>query len=206
MAGLTTHARLWLARHAQPLVAPGVCYGALDLPADPAATAASAQRLAAALPPHLGVRYSPLQRCEQLALSLQALRPDLTMEAAPDLVEFDFGSWEGRAWDVIARTDIDAWTAQFAHHRPGGGDSLAAMLVRVGRALQGARQHAAHSGRDVLWISHAGVARCVQWLVQAPPGSLPRADQWPMAAPVLGAWSCFALAPAPGEAGVHQPF
>ena len=26
--------RLWLVRHAAPLVAPGTCYGALDVPAD----------------------------------------------------------------------------------------------------------------------------------------------------------------------------
>lgn len=199
MAVLKKNAQLWIARHAQPLVAPGVCYGALDLLADTAATAASAQRLAAVLPQRLNVRHSPLQRCEQLAHALLALRPDLTLEAAPELVEFNFGIWEGRAWHDIARADIDAWTAQFAHHRPGGGDSLAAMLARVSTALQHAHQHAAHSGSDVLWISHAGVARCVQWLLQAPQGSLPRADQWPVTAPALGAWACFALSPA------HQP-
>ena len=30
--------QLWVVRHAQPLVAPGICYGALDVTADPAAT------------------------------------------------------------------------------------------------------------------------------------------------------------------------
>ena len=68
--------RLWLVRHAQPLIAPGICYGALDMPADPAATARSAQRLAAALPQRLSVWHSPLQRCELLAhdlIGLQAL-------------------------------------------------------------------------------------------------------------------------------------
>ena len=70
MTAPTPGARLWLVRHAQPLVAPGVCYGALDLRADPAATADSAQRLAAALPPRLSASHSPLQRCEQLAHAL----------------------------------------------------------------------------------------------------------------------------------------
>ena len=54
---MTPHApgaRLWLVRHAAPQVAPGTCYGALDVPADPAATQAAARRLAAALPPHRG--------------------------------------------------------------------------------------------------------------------------------------------------------
>lgn len=183
---------LWLARHAQPLVAPGICYGALDLRADPAATADSAQKLAAALPGAITLWHSPLQRCEQLAHALLALRPDLTLQSDARLAELDFGTWEGRAWSGIARADIDAWTAQFAHHRPGGGESLAGMLDRVAAALHRARQHCAQ-GQDVLWISHAGVARCVQWLLHAAPGHLPRADQWPTSAPGYGAWVRFAL-------------
>ena len=193
MAGLTSNRQLWLARHAQPLVAPGLCYGALDLRADPGATARSAQQLAVALPQALRVWHSPLQRCEQLAHALQALRPDLAVTPDARLREFDFGAWEGQAWDGIVRNDLEAWTAAFATHRPGGGESLAAMLARVAAALQDARRHAARSGGDVLWISHAGVARCVQWLLQAPAGSLPRADHWPVTAPAFGAYTCFAL-------------
>lgn len=185
--------RLWLARHAQPLVAPGLCYGALDVPADPAATAHSARQLAAALPRAVRVAHSPLQRCELLAHSLLALRPDLAIEPDARLVELDFGAWEGQAWSAIARADIDAWTAQFAAHRPGGGESLAAMLARVAAALQDARQHGAHGQGDVLWITHAGVARCVQWLRGAAPGQTPRADQWPATAPGFGAWTLFSL-------------
>ena len=197
MAGLTTivtaTGHLWLARHAQPLVAPGLCYGTLDLCADPAATAHSAQQLAAELPQALQVRYSPLQRCVQLAHALQALRPDLQVQPDARLRELDFGAWEGRAWSSIARADIDAWTTAFATHRPGGGESLTAMLARVAAALQDTRQNAAQGGSDVLWISHAGVARCVQWLLQAPKGNLPRSDQWPTTAPAFGAWTRFAL-------------
>ena len=187
--------QLWLVRHAQPLVAPGICYGALDLRADPVATADSARRLAAALPGAIAIWHSPLQRCEQLTNALLALRPDLTFTLEPDarLAEFDFGAWEGRAWSDLARADIDAWTAQFAQHRPGGGESLAGMLARVGAALHAARQHCAQ-GQDLLWISHAGVARCVQWLLNHPPGQMPRADQWPASAPAYGDWVRFALA------------
>lgn len=190
----TGPARLWLVRHAQPLIAPGVCYGALDMPAEPRATADSAHRLNAALPPRLHwAAHSPLRRCEQLAQALRELRPDMTLEPCLDLAEFDFGQWEGRAWDAIARHDLDAWTAQFAHYRPGGGDSLAAMLRRVSRALCTAQTHALRNGGDVLWITHAGVARCVQWLLGAPAGALPCADQWPVQAPGYGQWMRLAL-------------
>ena len=68
---MTPH-RLWIARHAPVLLPPGTCYGRLDAPADPAATAASAQRLANCLPQGLSARHSPLQRCALLAHQLQA--------------------------------------------------------------------------------------------------------------------------------------
>ncbi|MBY0454866.1 MAG: histidine phosphatase family protein [Burkholderiaceae bacterium] len=186
-----TPRRLWTARHAQPLVAPGHCYGALDVPADAAATAHSAEQLAQALPQGIRAYHSPLQRCEQLAQALQRLRPDLVLQTDPRLAEMNFGAWEGRSWDNIGRAPIDAWTADFANHRPGGGENLATVLARVAAALADARQSAAPA--DVLWITHAGVARCVQWLLQSPPGVAPRADQWPVAAPALGAWTVFAL-------------
>mgnify|MGYP003391152053 CR=1 FL=1 len=72
-------ARLWLVRHAQPVVAAGTCYGALDVPADAAATQVAAQRLAQALPAGAAAHYSTLQRCELLALATQALQPNLTI-------------------------------------------------------------------------------------------------------------------------------
>ncbi|MCJ7799775.1 MAG: histidine phosphatase family protein, partial [Polaromonas sp.] len=66
--------KLWLVRHAQPLVARGTCYGRLDVAADAPDTAQCAQALAALLPPGTRVHSSPLQRCEQLAKDLIALR------------------------------------------------------------------------------------------------------------------------------------
>jgi alpha-ribazole phosphatase len=66
--------KLWLVRHATVLIDQGVCYGALDVPADAAATQALAQDLARALPPGIAVATSALQRCEQLAQCLRRLR------------------------------------------------------------------------------------------------------------------------------------
>jgi len=196
--------RLWLVRHARPLVAAGICYGALDVPADAAATQAAAERLAAALPARARVHHSTLQRCEQLAHSLQALRPDLASKPDARLVEMDFGAWEGQAWDAIARAEIDAWTAAFASYRPGGGDSLASMLQRVADTLN---DHCTHAGdaddadngaspdgtvQDVVWITHAGVIRCVAWL-RSHGNTLPRSEQWPVAAPGWGEWEVVTL-------------
>lgn len=181
--------RLWLVRHARPLVADGLCYGRLDLPADAAASRAAAQALAGALPPQVAdIRHSPLQRCELLALDLQVLRPDLASKPEARIQEMDFGRWEGRAWNAIARAQIDAWATDLAGHAPGGGEPLAAMLARVDQALRDAVACAQAPGGDVVWITHAGVARCVQWLLAHGQTRVPQSHEWPLAAPAFGAW------------------
>lgn len=187
------HLRLWVVRHARPLIEQGRCYGALNVPADAVATAQSAQKLVAALPSHVRVFHSPLQRCEQLAHALQGLRPNWVSKPDARLLEMNFGDWEGRAWESVARTEIDAWVADFAAYRPGGGECLVDMLARVADALHDARYAGNHlgDGGDVVWVTHAGVARCVQWLEQSVSGALVCADQWPLGAPAWGDWVVF---------------
>ena len=187
--------RLWLVRHAAPLVAPGTCYGALDVPADAQSTRAAAERLATALPHGARVAHSTLQRCELLAHDLQALRPDLPLTPDARLREMDFGRWEGQTWDAIGKSAIDTWVAGFATHAPGGGESLAHMLHRVAAALQTAREWRANQGaKDVVWITHAGVARCVTWLQERGESVQPRSENWPVAAPGWGEWEIRELA------------
>lgn len=200
-ASVTDGAQLWLVRHARPLVAPGVCYGRLDVAADAAATRACAQRLAQALPQGMQVAYSTLQRCDLLAQYLRALRPDLTYKLEARLCEFDFGQWEGRAWIDIGQAALEHWVQDFATHRPGGGETLAEMLARVAQALQQARTQARRMGQPQLWITHAGVARCVAWL-QAQGYAhdhsldgvrLPQAHEWPQQTLAWGEWQRIAL-------------
>lgn len=205
--------RLWLVRHAQPDIAPGICYGRLDVPALAHASRSAAHALARALPRQVaGVWHSPLQRCELLALDLIGFRPDLTIkiQAESRLAELDFGTWEGRAWAAIPRAGIDAWSAQLHDHAPGGGESLSAMLARVAAALQDAARlawapDAPDGGGDVVWLTHAGVARCVAWLQQHGPQARADAARWPVAAPGYGAWVTLALPQPPsGQAASGQ--
>ena len=170
---------LWAVRHAQPLVAPGICYGVLDMPADAQATRATAEKLAAMLPTSCSVRSSTLQRCEQLAQALSVLRPDLMLKLDPRLREMDFGSWEGQRWDAIGQSALEAWTADFARHRPGGGESVQGFMQRVSSAWD------AKSDQPTLWITHAGVIRACA-LLAAGIRNIDHADQWPQAAPGYG--------------------
>ena len=155
--------RLWLARHAAVPQTAGLCYGASDLPADAAATRDAAQVLAGQLPQGLSMHVSPLQRCELLALDLQALRPDLALKTDARLAEMDFGAWEGQPWGHIPRAAFDAWLADFADAAPGeGGETVRALMARVGAAWDDWRA----SGADALWVTHAGVMRAALLLAR----------------------------------------
>jgi alpha-ribazole phosphatase len=174
--------KLWLVRHAKPLIESGVCYGRLDRPADVEATAACARALAEALPCGIRIICSPLQRCEQLTHVLCRLRADLTYQTDTRLQEMDFGQWEGRRWDDIGAAALDAWVADFAHYRPGGGESVSAFMQRVAAAWD-----ETVSTAETLWITHAGVIRAAT-LLQSGQREIARAAQWPAAAPAFGSW------------------
>lgn len=164
----------WLARHARPLVAPGTCYGAMDVEADPVHTHETAVRLASLLPTGARVWTSPLRRCRSLADELHALRPDLRPRIEERLREMDFGVWEGCAWDAIPQSAFDAWTGDFLHERFGGADSVVELMQRV----RSAWQEACSVNTPLIWVTHAGVIRSLALVRMGKP--LPKmASDWP---------------------------
>ena len=144
--------RLILVRHPQPQAAPGVCYGSTDLPCLPgeAERVLAALRASASIPPGAPVYSSPLQRCAALARLLGNPIFD------DRLRELHFGAWEMQRWDDIPRAGVDAWAADMAHYRPGGGESAAEAARRVlaFRADLLQRDHA-----DAVVVCHAGAMR-----------------------------------------------
>lgn len=175
---------IWLVRHAQPLIAPGVCYGALDLPADVQATQQAAQGLAQRLPPGAQLQTSPLLRCQQMAQALQALRPDLSLHTEARLAEMNFGTWEGQRWDALPPEALDAWTRDFWRHRVGGGECLADFMGRVAQVWDAAMAASLVAVPQV-WITHAGVIRAAR-LIASDQREVHAAADWPAAAPGFG--------------------
>ncbi len=182
MSGAVT---FWLVRHAQPCIAPGVCYGALDVPADAQATQQAAASLAQALPRNARVMSSSLQRCEQLAQALCGERSDLTYTTDARLVEMNFGEWEGVPWADIPLAALDAWTADFGHHRFGGVESANEVLRRVAAVWRETQACMAGEGFSTIWITHAGVIRAHCLLTQGIE-IVSQASQWPAKAPAFG--------------------
>jgi len=183
--------KLWLLRHARVQLEAGLCYGASDVPADPALTLSAARYWAARLPEGAAWRVSGLRRARQLVQALRAARPGLP-EAVVDtrLNEMHFGQWELQPWDAIPRQAFDVWMADFAHHRFGGVESTQMLLDRVSLAMAELRATGASAA---VWVTHAGVIRAVHYLVGGGPMPIPGAQHWPREAPEPGGGCCLAL-------------
>lgn len=141
--------RLWLVRHPQVAVPPGVCYGRTDvaLAAPPDMMAAT---LRACLPESFGLLSSPLRRCAELA---RMLHPTPRFDAR--LQEIDFGDWEMQRYDDLPRADIDRWAADMWGFRPPGGESAGDMAQRVGAVW-------AEHGHDVqVVVAHGGPLKVI---------------------------------------------
>jgi alpha-ribazole phosphatase len=161
-------------RHPRPLGAEGRCIGArTDLPVDPRRAKRLAHRIRRVARskglPRL-VATSPLQRCAAVGRWLK--RWGWTHRIDADLVEVDFGAWDGQHWPTIAVTEIDAWCADFHCYAPGGGEPLERLLQRAA---------AWQSDGAQLVVTHGGWLLARRWQQDHPDGREPRAADWPPA-------------------------
>jgi probable phosphoglycerate mutase len=104
---------------------------------------------------------SPLARCRAFAQAL-AGRHGLPLTVERELREVGMGSWEGHSPAEIRARDPDGFSAFYRDPvgcRPPGGEPLASLSARVGRAYDNLL--AGHPGRHLLLVVHAGVMRAL---------------------------------------------
>lgn len=189
--------KLWLVRHARPEVDEGICYGQTDLPARSQANHDAAQNLVQALDVQSSAPYlvytSGLLRTRQLAQALQDLVPGLDVQHDARLKEMHFGTWEMQAWNEIPKVNIDVWINDFSQHRFGGIESCQDVLTRVIAVYQDmltelqARAKSAEKCQ-IIWITHAGVIRALNYYLATGNSTIAHVDQWPKNAPGFGEW------------------
>ena len=112
--------------------------------------ARSAARVRALAPDLAAVVSSPLKRCLETAAALG----DLPIHVEDDLIECDFGEWEGLTYaDVRARygPEQDRWLASTAVAPPGG-ESFQQVAMRVRRAVRGLQER--YEGKQIAVVSH----------------------------------------------------
>lgn len=179
--------KLWLLRHARVHLDSGVCYGITDVPADNKATDAAADLFANYPAPGSALWSSPLKRTLQLTEALRCRRADLQVPFLDvRLQEMDFGCWEMKQWDEIPKKAVDDWVAEFATHRFGGLENAQDVINRVADALEQAR---ALDSAELIWVTHAGVIRAVQYLMaHGMRKKITSVDDWPSNSLKTGEW------------------
>jgi ribonuclease H / adenosylcobalamin/alpha-ribazole phosphatase len=99
------------------------------------------------------IMTSPLRRAAQTAAAV-ADATGAPIDVDADLAETDFGGWEGLTFGEVMACSPDELTAWLTDPdaTPPGGESFAAVAVRVGAALD--RLLERHQGQTVVVVSH----------------------------------------------------
>ncbi len=162
---------LYLIRHTRPDIAPGICYGQLDIDVSDSFT--SEAEVVLHWLPHVELIFtSPLKRTRKLAEHLTKsqhceLRSDVR------LMEKHFGLWEGRAWNSIPHHEIDAWAADIMGHQIEGGESAQQLMHRTSAFLS---DIAPLPHRHIAIVAHGGSIRAL--LAQLAAAPLPATLAW----------------------------
>lgn len=161
--------RFVLVRHPPAAIAPGVCYGRLDigLRGDAAETVRKIVSTVAGADA-VQVWASPASRCLVVAEAAARALVGADLLVDPRLQELDFGTWEGIEWDSVARASLDAWAADPHDFAPPRGESGKALLARVRavhQAIVAARQ-------DCVIVSHGGPLKLLAALIRREPPDL----------------------------------
>lgn len=164
---------VYLVRHTQPIVGPETCYGRLDVALAPT-WREDVDECLKSIAPVSRIYSSAAIRCRALAEALGD-RELTGIQIDARLAELDFADWEGRRWDAIPRSCIDAWAADLIHYAPGNGESLAALWARV----DAFRNEVIYGDADLVVVSHHGPLRALaaQLGGEAPDRMFTR--QWP---------------------------
>jgi alpha-ribazole phosphatase len=136
-----------------------MCYGRLDVVVEAEAIASAAklvrQQISSPVLQQSPIYTSPLSRCTAFA---QAIANPRAAIIADELVEMDFGAWEGRSWDTLSRDELDRWAQDIWCFRPGGGENARAVAERWKLWLTRLQ----HSGEEsAIGVTHAGMIRVV---------------------------------------------
>lgn len=145
---------IYVIRHTHVAVGKDTCYGQTNVPL--AATfAQEVAQFRQKLPTDFDTIYSsPLKRCSDLADALNYEKIQLDHQ----LMEMNFGDWEGQKWNDINAEALNHWMQDFVGVKTPNGENLLELHERVKAFLDQLRLK---SSKKVLLVTHAGVIRCM---------------------------------------------
>lgn len=147
---------LYLVRHTQTILPPGVCYGQTDIPvAKSFEKETEIIRTKLTNTPFTHCFSSPLERCRKLANELAG---NLPIQTDRRLMEMHFGKWEMRLWEDLQEEDeAKYWFNNFIHRPCPAGESYEQLLGRIQQFANDLRLLPKKA--EVLIVTHAGCIR-----------------------------------------------
>lgn len=151
---------IYLIRHTKPLIEPGTCYGQLDCPVADDYAVQLATIITYFEDIKLNAIYSsPLIRCSVLAEDIAKEVVDEPVIYDDRFKEINFGDWEGKKWNDIARDKIDEWNENRLSFCFPNGESpeifhervLQASIERLGFGIK------ENSAKSIVLVAHSGV-------------------------------------------------
>ena len=180
VAGEVVVSRLWLIRHGEPAAeARQRCYGDLDIGLSDKGREQMA-RVAASVhaEPFAAIYASPRSRALESARILAAAAA-CPLALVDDFREINFGDFEGRTYDEIARDHPELfrqWMETPTQIHFPNGESFFQMRARVLAAFHDIRR--THQGQTIAIVSHGGVNRIIlSWALAMPEEALFRIAQ-----------------------------
>ncbi|GLZ60139.1 MULTISPECIES: bifunctional RNase H/acid phosphatase [Micromonospora] len=160
-----TATRLILVRHGEtPYTEQRRYSGRGDVPLSERGRAqirATGARVAELAPSAAAVLSSPLSRCTATAAAIAGALGDVPVRTEDDLIECDFGQWEGRTFAEVREQwpgEMDAWLAS-PRIAPPGGESFTHVAERANRVIAGLLT--AYPGETVVVVSHVSPIKLV---------------------------------------------
>ena len=160
-----TATRLVLVRHGETALTAGGRYsGRGDVPLSERGEAqamAAAGRVAGLTGEVAAVVSSPLARCRRTAQLIAEEVGGVPVTVLPDLIECDFGEWEGLTFAEVQQRwphEMTAWLASTAVAPPGG-ESFQAVAKRVRGVMAGLRE--AYPASAVVVVSHVSPIKLI---------------------------------------------
>ncbi|GAA5100255.1 alpha-ribazole phosphatase [Wohlfahrtiimonas larvae] len=149
--------KLILIRHTSLNIASGICYGQSDIDvsstfineADIIKTQLSDYQFDATY-------TSPLQRCVKLANFCGF--PDAIQ--TPQLMELNFGDWEGKLWDDINDPNLQNWFNDWLHIPATNGESFIMQYQRYVEFVEAIKIK--HADQTIALFTHGGILHCAR--------------------------------------------
>ena len=171
---------IYLIRHGDVDVKPGICYGQLDCDVS-TSFENDLLKLAEYFTSKLSVKTdadekvetpfiitSPLMRCVKLAKGLKtyldnSAQKQTKLQINDAFKEIDFGQWEGKSWQNIGQTQIQNWNNNLLDFTFPNGESARRFDLRIIDAWNVLQDQLAEqqTAQTVIIICHAGVIRSI---------------------------------------------